>query len=729
MTHLFGPNGAIPSWMFDLSPGVLMHLFDAAMRSLTIASLAGAAIGVAHVRNLSLKLSIWRSVVCAALTMPILAVCLPPLHVSVAVPQLIQNVFPVKAMPRQADVNLPGDLRATASNPAFERILRRGTQPEPLSTPMRSSGDFSNHSRRIPWSAFALAAYALGTLFLSARFIIGWVFSRKLRHSSRPILDLGAASQYRSCCLAMQLQTTADLAESDLLAVPLTCGVLHPAVLLPANWRTWDADKLKAVLSHEVSHVARRDALTERLALLHRIVFWFSPLAWWLPRCLAELAEEASDEAALAFGVEPTKYAETLLEFLGELNSTSFRADWQGVAMAQRGRADKRIDRILSERSMMAMQSKKYVVAGIILASVPVVLVAASLQPQRLGREIVLESYQSRAVAPIEPAAPIPQSSASPPAQTVTAVVLPPTRPPVPAAQAPVVEAAPAVWAIINTAPAQATAAPAPPEIPAGYSHSFSMDDGDAYAIVTGQNQTMSGSFGHRNVRQLEALRSKMKTDFIWFERDGKSYVIIDPETVKRATQAFAAQSELGRRQGELGDRQGSLGALQGVLGEEQGKLGEQMGQLSVSMQDIKVEIPDVTAEMQALKLRTQELTQAISQKDLAEMQTNMAQMNKEIAEATKQMSEAQIQIEASHAVDSAKIEAAMEQARGAMDAQISQLTAEQMKLGEQQEKLGAEQEKLGQQQEEVAAKAQAEIKAIITEALKCGLAKPAPKQ
>jgi len=531
----------------------------------------------------------------------------------------------------------------------------------------------------------------------------------------------------------MQLQTTAHLAESDLLTVPLTCGVLHPAVLLPATWRAWDAGKLEAVLSHEISHVARRDALTERLALLHRIVFWFSPLAWWLPRCLAELAEEASDEAALAFGVEPAKYAETLLEFLRDLNSTSFRADWQGVAMAQRGRADKRIDRILSGRSMMAMQNKKYLVAGIILASVPVVLVAASLQPQRLGREIVLETYQSRAVAPVAPAAPSPQASASvSPAPAVTTVLPPRALSSAPVAQAPVVADAPAVLAIIEAPQAQAASAPpapAPPAMPSSYSYSFSMDDEDSYAIVTGQNQTMSGSFAHGNVVQLEALRNKMKTDFIWFERDGESYVITDPETVKRAAQAFAAQSELGRLQGELGERQGSLGALQGVLGEEQGRLGERMGQLGVDMQNIKIEIPDISAEMQALKLKTQQLTQAISQKDLAEMRTNMAQMNKEIAEATKQMSEAQIQIEASQSVDSAKIEAAMEQARGAMDAQISQLTAEQMKLGEQQEKLGAEQEKLGQQQEEAAAKTQAEIKAIIDGALARGLAKPAPKQ
>ena len=45
------------------------------------------------------------------------------------------------------------------------------------------------------------------------------------------------------------------------------------------------------MLAHEVSHVERHDALTQRLALIHRAIFWFSPLAWWLERKLAAVAE------------------------------------------------------------------------------------------------------------------------------------------------------------------------------------------------------------------------------------------------------------------------------------------------------------------------------------------------------------------------------------------------------------------------------------------------------
>ncbi len=97
------------------------------------------------------------------------------------------------------------------------------------------------------------------------------------------------------------------------------------------------------MISHEISHVARRDAFIDRLSLLHRAVFWFSPLSWYLTRCIAELAEEASDEAALAAGADRTRYAETLLGFFAELEATPGRAWWQGVAMATAGQAEKTI--------------------------------------------------------------------------------------------------------------------------------------------------------------------------------------------------------------------------------------------------------------------------------------------------------------------------------------------------------------------------------------------------
>ena len=148
---------------------------------------------------------------------------------------------------------------------------------------------------------------------------------------------------------ATGLRAIPRLAESEMLSVPLMMGVREPAILLPAGWRRWDDEEFAAVLAHELSHVERRDALWQRLALIHRAIFWFSPLAWWLERHLADLSEQASDEAALAGGADRTRYAETLLGFFAELESAGTRVvarcrDGQSRTSGKKGRANSLVE-------------------------------------------------------------------------------------------------------------------------------------------------------------------------------------------------------------------------------------------------------------------------------------------------------------------------------------------------------------------------------------------------
>jgi beta-lactamase regulating signal transducer with metallopeptidase domain len=754
----------IPDWIVDLSPRLLGHLVDPALRTLAVAALAGLTLLVARDKSWSLRFSVWKVVVCTALAMPILASAMPPL--AVALPFLDRlPEFTWSAPKSQAaavqDVYVP--LASAKARPiaadAHSLAARNRDVPEPTNGAVISPR--SAHSIKIPGFVVAATVYVAVASYLAFRFLLGWFLSRRLRQGARTITERNIATRFEAKARAAGLRSVPRLAESERLTVPLTCGVLHPMVLFPGDWRAWDADTLDAVMVHEISHVGRRDALTERLALLHRTIFWFSPLSWWLRHRLAELAEEASDQAALAAGAEPTKYAEILLGFFEDLNSVAQRVEWQGVAMAQAGRAEKRLERILKGRMVVTTKIKKSLAAVVVLASIPVIMVSASMQPRRMGKQIVLSAYPAHAAvakkpaqeqkpavptvpasagAPVVAPAPAPESlpAVAPvalvdaevhalPAPRVLAVVrlqsaAPPSVPAVPAAPAMAPAPAPAPRAFAAPAPVPAVA----PHH--GYSYSYSTDGGDSYAIISAGSSTMSGSFAHADFAQLEALRDKLKTDFIWFERDGKSYIITDPATVKRAMEAFAAQAELGRQQGQLGERQGSLGELQGVLGEQDGALGEEMGQLYSNLENLKVPVPDLTAEMQSLASNSQELSQIMSQKDLDDLRASMAQMQKQIAEARQQIDAAQIRANVSQAVDHTAIAAAMSEANAALKDQISKLSAEQSKLGQQQGKLGREQAELGRQQEKAAAKAQAEIKAIIDESLSRGTAQAAPK-
>jgi TonB family protein len=117
------------------------------------------------------------------------------------------------------------------------------------------------------------------------------------------------------------------------LVTPITVGWLRPSVILPAGWREWPPEQLRAVMAHEEEHARRRDPLVQWLALFNRAVFWFHPLAWWLEKRLAGLSEEACDDAVLMGGHDPLEYSEFLLGLARAVREAGARVEVVGMAM------------------------------------------------------------------------------------------------------------------------------------------------------------------------------------------------------------------------------------------------------------------------------------------------------------------------------------------------------------------------------------------------------------
>jgi len=72
----------------------------------------------------------------------------------------------------------------------------------------------------------------------------------------------------------------ARVVESAAAAMPMMCGVLRPVIILPAGAGQWQAERLRAVLLHELLHVRRRDLAAQAVAQAACCLYWFHPLAW-----------------------------------------------------------------------------------------------------------------------------------------------------------------------------------------------------------------------------------------------------------------------------------------------------------------------------------------------------------------------------------------------------------------------------------------------------------------
>lgn len=504
-----------PQSIARLSSSFLIHVLDPALRSLVLGAIAAALLYAFRVKSPATRLAVWTGVLYAALAMPFLTLAVPSLSLPLpsALASLLPNtqsttisavsmparslespVFAAALSDKRAVVTAPENTASVAPSETSSRIRRHESQPampaiserairtntarnesaavaQPqsesitfitaLATPAVKVSASAQPSVRaaFPWSAIAAVIFGIVAMFMLARIALGAIFGHRLVRSAETIADRDAIRVLFLQARAAGVASAPRLAESDLVSVPVTLGAAAPVILLPSYWTNWDDRTLSAVIAHEMAHVARRDALTQRLALIHRAIFWCSPLSWWLTRSLSNAAEEASDEAALAIVADRAFYAETVVEFFAALAQHPRRVYWQGVSMAAPGQAERRVDRILNWKGAVSMRITKSLAVGLALFGVPMVLLTASARPSATQAAIAAPQLAPPAL-PALPALPaMPAASPLPAIGSLTAPSIPPAPEALPAVLA---QATPDV----PPAPAASVAPPSPDQVP-----------------------------------------------------------------------------------------------------------------------------------------------------------------------------------------------------------------------------------------------------------------------
>ncbi len=299
-------------------------LLEVSVRVVVLAGLVAGALALLRVRANGVLHAAWTGVLVAMLLMPTLPSFVPAVTVPLPAPARHLVAVAGGLAPRQPVARAPRVLpsspprRPTAATPAPSEAPRRGAS----------------------WPFVVLVIYGTGVLFLLLRLAVGWRGARRVSHDSEPAVP--EAARHLSWW-----PSTARICESRYVTVPVALGALAPAVVLPLGWRRWPDAQLRAVVEHEVAHVARRDPLIAFLARLNACVFWFHPLSWWLERRLAVTAEHACDEVAVRATGDSGGYITVLMEMAATVRRGGGRLRWHGVGMDGSRRLSDRIDHVL----------------------------------------------------------------------------------------------------------------------------------------------------------------------------------------------------------------------------------------------------------------------------------------------------------------------------------------------------------------------------------------------
>ncbi len=333
---------------------------------------------------------IWTLAIFSILLLPLLSAVLPtwaptwaPTRATVtrttpsAAPAAVDTATATAAV-LQAPLEAGDDVDGAA---ASGRAAIASTQT-PLASDAGATTDAGSRAR-FPWSLAMAGLYAAGVLVMLLR--LGgqrWSVRRLVRDAS-DVQGTEWTQLLRECAERIGVRRPVRLLRSRACSMPMAFGTRRPGILIPATADLWPEDRRRAVILHELAHIARHDCLTQALAFVACTAYWFHPGAWWAARQLRIERELACDDRVIASGAPARDYAGHLLDIAYTFGGD--RAPALAVSMARPRQLEGRLLAVLDVTRNRRVPGPRGRIAAAALA-------AALLVPLAGARAIVVAS-------------------------------------------------------------------------------------------------------------------------------------------------------------------------------------------------------------------------------------------------------------------------------------------------------------------------------------------------
>jgi bla regulator protein blaR1 len=220
---------------------------------------------------------------------------------------------------------------------------------------------------------FVVLTWLIGVAFFSLRLIGGLLFIQQLRTRQLVFLDDDWQNRVTVFKNKLNINRAVGLAESALVAVPMTLGWLKPLILLPIGTvNNMTVGQVEAILAHELAHIAGRDYLLNILQSVIEIIFYFNPAVWFISATIRAERENRCDDIAVNLSNNALTYAKALLS-LQEMQRPDSRLFGLTLTFADNRRKGfllKRIKRILNQPHNRSQIMEKLTATGLLLAVV-----------------------------------------------------------------------------------------------------------------------------------------------------------------------------------------------------------------------------------------------------------------------------------------------------------------------------------------------------------------------
>ena len=311
--------------------GFLPFLF----RLTVVTGIGCAALLLARHASAAIRHRIAVAALAASVALPLASLLLP----TIALPLLPARTVVEPAV-------LPGVFQAAASEKPSSDAPRWTALSAAAPAPSSAARPVTTLTGRDLAGLVVLAGWIV-SLVLLWRVLTAWLAARRLVRGAAPVVDERVCAEFDGAHLRLGIRRLVALLESDRILVPVVCGIVRPALLVPCGARGWSRERLRSVMYHELAHVARNDGLALVLTRVATALLWFHPLVWVLAHQARLACEQACDDVVLGDGARASAYAEELLTIARDAGE---RDPLQGLApaFAQRSTLERRLVAILA---------------------------------------------------------------------------------------------------------------------------------------------------------------------------------------------------------------------------------------------------------------------------------------------------------------------------------------------------------------------------------------------
>ena len=367
--------------------------FELAARALILLTAASAAAVLLRHRPASLRALVWTVALAGLIVLPVISLVTPEWRVEVWT-----EAAPAAAAPAAVAARIVNPVDAPPARPAglapreiAPRATRRAASlaPEPAAAPVPAP---------IDWSAAAIVFSALVTLVLLARIVVSHARMARIV-ADAPEADDAWGALVNGVRGALRIRRLVPVHLTGAVNVPAIVGVFRPALLLPADAAEWPGEMRRAVVLHELAHVARWDALSQLVSQIACAIYWCIPLVWHGARRAAALRERASDDHVLRAGVRASTYADSLIGLARLARGVDLQA--AALSMARPSRMRERVVAIL-DPDVRRDAPARPTIGAILMVACATVAALAAVQPvaARLQAAAIPETVITTAALP-----------------------------------------------------------------------------------------------------------------------------------------------------------------------------------------------------------------------------------------------------------------------------------------------------------------------------------------